>query len=497
MDRGSAPKRFQVGINVALQVALVVVILVFINWAAHLWLPYLISKKADLTRSQYYKLSDKTLQLLKSLKEPVDVIVFFQPVSEDYMTRRVFSDIRNLLDEYQNATGKLKIRYVDPDRDPVGAEKLVNDYGVKILNVVVFVQGKRSKFVEVKDLVDMGQTSPFDRSGGRIKAFKGEQQFTSAIQNVIEEKQPKVYFVQGHGEKDPDAYDKKGYSTLIKYIKRDNLVVDKLNILEKQQIPKDCDLLIICGPEKAFDDLELKFLQEYLAQNGRMMILLDGLKYGTRLEKFLAEYGVRVGNDIVLCQFLHLMKGKQIDPIAPAAQYGSHEITKSLRKEGVQVLLSVARSVEGFGGDSAKQRVTDLVETPPEAWAETDIDALRNGKAQVDAKDKKGPVSVAVAVEPSAAGEMEREGMRMVVFGSSSFIDNQNCGAAGNLDLFLNSLNWLIKRQQMIGIAPKMAQEFSLALSDFQMRGLFITEVCAIPLAAAAFGVLVWLKRRR
>ncbi|MDD2706429.1 MAG: GldG family protein [Verrucomicrobiae bacterium] len=495
MDHGTAPKRVVVASNVIIQVILVGVILVFANLAFYRWHP----KKADLSSSQYYKLSEKSLQLLKSLKEPVNVVVFFQPMAEDPVAQKVFVDVQNLLNEYKEASKQLKIEYVDPDRDQIKAEKLATEYGVKVLNVVVFAQGKRSKYVQVNDLVDYERGNPWGGGGGKIKAFKGEQQFTSAIQNVVEEKQQKVYFVQGHGEGDIDSTDKKGFSTMTKYIRRDNLIVEKLSIFEKQQIPKDCDILVVCGPSKAFSEVELKCLQDYLGQNGRLMVMLDAMRADTGLEKLLADYGLKVGNDLVLCEFIHLMEGKKVNPIAPGGKYASHPITSDLSKGNVEVMLPMARSIDkADGADSGKQRVTLLVQTPAEAWGETELQKLRSGeKVQCDEKDRKGPVPVAAAVEPSAAGDMEREGMRMVVFGSSSFIDNQYCGASGNMDLFLNSVNWLLKRQQLIGIAPKAPKEFSLVLSPFQLRAIGSTEILLIPLLVAVAGFVVWLNRRR
>jgi len=485
-----------IGLNVIIQIALAAVAVVFINLAVNRWHP----PRVDLTRNNYYRLSDKTEQLLKSLKAPVEVVVFFQPTSEDPLTSRVFQDTQRLLKEYQSASRQLRIRYVDPDRDLIGAKNLAEKYGVKTLNVVVFAQDKRSKYVQVNDLVDLERSgNPFGGGRDRVRAFKGEQQFTSAIQNVLDEKQPKVYFLQGHGEGNPEDFNpKEGFSTIAKYIRRDNLLVEKLNIFEKQQIPKDCDILIICGPQKTFSEFELKFVRDFLTQNGRVMVLLDAMSGDTGLEKFLGHYGVKVGNDVVLCEFLHLLEGRQVEAIAAGVKYAGHPVTESLRKEQAQTLMPAARSIDRMNpSDTSRERVTVLVETPAEgAWAETDLQKLREGKANLDEKDRKGPVPVAVAVEPPTAGEIEREGMRMVIFGSSGFVRNSAINS-GHVDLFMNAVNWLLKRQQLIGIAPKTPQEFSLALNAFQQRAIFITEVIAIPLSAAVLGFLVWIKRRK
>ncbi|MBI4023503.1 MAG: GldG family protein [Verrucomicrobia bacterium] len=495
MEKSSAPKRFIIGVNVITQVLLVAVVIVFLNLFIYRWHP----PKADLSHNDYFKLSDKTKQLLKSLTAPVEVIVFFQPDSDDPVTHRVFNDVQFLLNEYKNVSSQIKVRYVDPDRDPINAEKLSKEYGVRDPNVVVFVYEKRNKFVPVPELVEFDRSgNPYGGGGNRIKAFKGEQQFTSAIQNVLDAKQPKIYFLTGHGEGDPEDYDqKKGFSVISKYIRRDNLLVEKVNLFEKQQIPKDCDVLIVCGPNRQLNELELNAIQQHLAQNGRAMFLFDAFNDETGLEKILHQHGVKIGNDIILSVGVYL-GGKAILPEAHGVRYNPHPVTQGFKGEGFMTSFPSARSVDqATPADSSKGRVTVLVETSPNEWAETNLTKLRQEqKAEIDDKDRKGPVPVAVALEPSSAGEMEREGMRMVVFGSSGFIRNGSI-TGGNLDLFMNALNWLLKRQQLLGIAPKTPQEFSLSLTSFQQRAIFITEVIVIPSFAAVIGFLVWLKRRK
>ncbi|MCC7519588.1 MAG: GldG family protein [Verrucomicrobiae bacterium] len=494
MAQGSAPRRFAIGFNVVLQVLLAGALAVFLNLGIQRWHP----PRMDLSRSDYYKLSGKTTELLKSLREAVEVIVFFQPDSRDPVTQKVFDDVQNLLAEYANASKQVKVRYVDPDRDPVNAEKLAKEYGVRVPNVVVFVHKGRNKFVQVSDLVEFDRMSPYGGGGGKIRAFKGEQQFTSAIQNVLEEKQAKICFLEGHGEGSFDDFDPRtGYSKISTLIRRDNLQIEKLNLATAQSVPKDCDVLVVCGPQKPFADFELKALADFLAANGRMLVLLDGFRYDTGIEKLLAEHGVKAGNDVLLIRIRDRLGGEALLTTVPCGDYGTHPVTDSLRQEEITTLFPVARSVDAVSSSDPIRRVTVLLRSVAGSWAETDVAKLqRDQKAQLDARDRKGPVPAGVAVEPSTAGDMEREGMRLAVFGSSRFVRNDAL-AGGNADLFMNAVNWLLKRQQLLGIAPKTPQEFSLVLDAFQRRGIFLTMVVGIPAAVAVIGFVVWIRRRK
>ncbi len=494
----SAPKPFTVGFNVMVQVVLACVILVFINMALYHWHP----PRTYLSQSDYYQLSDKTKNLLKTLKVPVEVIVFFQSELSDRNTSKVAEDIKYLLREYETVSPRIKVRHVDPDRDPVYAEKVAKEYSVHLPNVVIFACEKRSKVIQVHELIELeGAEGSYDQGNERmIKAFKGEAQFTSAIQSVLDEKQSKVYFLSGHGEGKPEDFDSKnGCSTVATYIKRDNLLIEKLALLPGQFIPKDCEALIICGPAKPIPEEEIQAIRDYLEHHGRVIFMLDILKNNAGLEKLLLENEIKLGNDIVMVKIPDPFGQELLVMEAPGSIYANHPVTESLRKEEVNTSFPVARSVDRWGVNRASNlKVTLLVQTPENerVWAETNLEKLQQKKAEFDGQDRPSPIPLAAAVEPNAAGEIEREGMRFVVFGCSNFIRNGYL-SGGNLDLFMNALNWLLKREQAIGIAPKTPKEFSISLNVFQKRSIVMTEIVLIPFIVAMIGLMVWLARRK
>ena len=85
---------------------------------------------------------------------------------------------------------------------------------------------------------------------------------------------------------------------------------------------------------------------------------------------------------------------------------------------------------------------------------------------------------------------------RMVVVGTSSFVDNGSL-AGGNLDFFMNSLNWLLQREQLIAVGPKLPEEFRLDMSPNQARAVYGLVIGGMPLAVAVLGLFVWTKRRK
>jgi hypothetical protein len=66
----------------------------------------------------------------------------------------------------------------------------------------------------------------------------------------------------------------------------------------------------------------------------------------------------------------------------------------------------------------------------------------------------------------------------------------------GNVDFFMNAVNWLLERDSLLGIAPKVQGELRLDMDRRQLRIMFALMVLALPATFAAVGVLVWFRRR-
>src|SRR5687767_2694768 len=83
-------KRFQIGLNVLIQLLVVAVIVVLVNY-----LSFRHFKRWDYSRDQKYALSPQTKNLLGSLQKPVRAVIFFSGGSE------IGPDVAALLREYE------------------------------------------------------------------------------------------------------------------------------------------------------------------------------------------------------------------------------------------------------------------------------------------------------------------------------------------------------------------------------------------------------------
>ncbi|MDD2675889.1 MAG: GldG family protein [Methylacidiphilaceae bacterium] len=487
----SHPLRLQLRLNNALTIVLSMAILIMVNY-----LGYKYYYRQDLSKSRYYQLSEKTIHILRSLTEPVRVTVCLVNNSP------VRTEIDNLLRQYRYVAGdKLQIEYVDPalhlDRAEALAKRLKFDLRE---NVVIFEYRDRHKFVNDKDMVDYDMGGAMLGQSPRVKAFKGEQQFTAAILSLVEGKLLKVYVTTGHGEREfGNMSTPGGYGEIDLRIRRENVETIPLDLAEFPMVPSDADAVIVAGPKVPFRAPEVDAIAKYVAAKGKLFFL-EGAASVSGLEPLLAKYGIQVDNDqVVVFGKVGGMTGEILITTALGTRYADHPAVRGL--QGLSLQMPDARSLSPVRDpqNANAQNVIPLVQTPEAFWGETDPKEVGEQNAKRDqGMDIPGPLALAMLYD---GGEVPGQGIhvvgtRIVAVGSSAFLVNQYIDGVG-VDFFLNVLNWMLKREVALGISPKAAQEFSLSVPTFQRQSASSFALGIVPLACALLGVAVYFARRK
>jgi ABC-type uncharacterized transport system involved in gliding motility auxiliary subunit len=181
--------------------------------------------------------------------------------------------------------------------------------------------------------------------------------------------------------------------------------------------------------------------------------------------------------------------------------YGGHPITRDL--EGIlttfyqpQSITSLVPAETNVTDHVDKPRVTILATSGEDSWAESDTE--HNPPHFDPATDRRGPVAVAVAVEKGPVGAINMEILptRLVVIGDSQFAAN-GFVSGGNQDFFMNAVQWLLRKEQSIGIAPKTQSRLFLIMDPRRQGWALIWIVLGLPACFIVAGGLVFLVRRR
>ena len=493
MVRRQRRRRIVTGLNVVVAVILMASAVTLLN--------LLVSRfpcRFQLQTRTRHELSERTLGLLGGLQTEVNVVAFLASESA------LYDEVRVLLREYAYAASRLEgvtltLEVVDPRRDISRTRELAREYDVTAEDVIVFSCGGRRKYVEIQDLAKYEVELTDSGVARRMIGFTGEQAFSSAILSVTQESTPIVYFLAGHGERDTEDFNRQGgYSAIARAVRRDNMEVRRLQLAEAGGVPEDCAAIIVAGPDKKLSEVEAGYIEDYLNnRHGRAMFLMDP-SVDAGIEPLLEDWGVGLGAGVAAGL---TFSGREL----VIAQYGDHPITRSF--ENVTTMFYMPRPVvttvpERNGRQGQKEedraRATVLAATGPEGWIELD---LSQDPPRFDENtDRRGPVSVAVAVEKGPVGvDVEIQPTRLVVVGDSYFVSNaaMNSGVGGNASFFLAALNWLVERESLLTVAPRPPIELRLEMNDEQWSQAFLLTVVMFPVGVLLLGIGVWLKRRR
>jgi hypothetical protein len=481
--------RFAIGVNVLVQVLTVVFILAGVNYYA-----FKHYKRWDFSRDQKYALSDQTRRLLESLPKPVKMFVFFSP-DPRLAGGDIFPDIQSLLKEYQYAAKtKLDIEMINPFKDLSRAKALMTQYKFLNENVVVVDYQGRSKVVSMGDMAEYDESGEMTGQPPKLKAFTGEQALTSAILEVTEDKQNKIYLIGGKGGPELAGDD---LAVLKTYMERQNLKVDTFTLMNVEKIPDDAKALMLIGAKYDLTDRELKLLHDYWEKQGRIFIALDPTANTPNLAGFLREAGIKPQDDRVLrTMALGPMTGIVRDVSGIFSD--SSPVTKRLK--GVETLF-MGQTQSLALSQAPAVHAEPLVTAGEGFWGETKYQDMESTGVSYDPKeDISAPLAIAASAEKGAVTDesVQVDTSRMIVTGNSTYITSQALAQAeANVDFALAGLNWLLNRKELIGIAPKVEQQFSLNLTDEQLERIELLVMVIMPVAVAMLGTLVWAQRRR
>ena len=342
---------------------------------------------------------------------------------------------------------------------------------------------------------------------------------------MVEGEERTVYFVQGHGEADPEGDQRDGYRAVTGALERDNFRIETIVLAQATEVPPDATVIVVAGPDTDLLPGETDLLRDYLEGGGKLLLLLDPPETNDdppkpNLEALAAEWGIEIGNDVVVdASGVGQLLGTDAS-VPVAATYPPHAITENF---ALLTAFPLARSVRPVAGGTNGRTAEAIVQTSERSWAEADLSQLRTGEVTLDepAGDRPGPVTIAAVVsqtverpdaeetDESADGATADEGeggddaaddpplqARLAVFGDSDFASNAAVGIQGNRDLLLNVVNWLAQQENLIAIRPREPEDRRITLTADQQTRIYWLALAIVPGGILALGFLSWWTRR-
>ena len=419
-------------------------------------------KRYDFTENERHTLTSQTVKILEKLPFEVKVWGF---VLENPAIR---SRHKRLLQQYQYQSKKLTWELADPDKKPSLAEK----YEVTRQDVFL-VEGPDGRRENVF---------------GRLT----EESLTNALLRIVSMRSKVVYFTSGHGERAISDTGSRGYNKANAGLVKENFTSKELLLYSVDEVPEDASVLIVAGPEKDFFKDEFEKLEKYLQRGGRVLFMVDPFMLDKTVD-FIKRYGIKLDDNVLVDQVSKTIGGDNLAPTV--ASYESHPITNDFR---LMTFFPITRSLELIDSEMEDVNTFDVAKTLESAWGETNKDELAEGVANyVEGDDKSGPLLVAAVAEIASIVDGKLKKGELMVIGDSDFAANAYSDVAGNLDFFMNSVNWLAEEYDRIAIRPKKAGMDPIIFSDRQMYAIAGINVVALPLLVLGAGIWVSMRRRR
>ncbi|MGE4131224.1 MAG: GldG family protein [Bdellovibrionales bacterium] len=458
------------GMNMGVMILLVCTLLVCVNYLANKN-----NKTWDVTQEKLNSLSDQTTKVLAGLNKDLEIKVFYKgPQAQDEKQK-----IKQALTQYLDASGKIKVRYVNAYVDQQLALQYLSDQVDRDTAPVIALAEYGDKKIRIEGAFD-------------------EAAITAAIIKASREGATKVFFLQGHGEKDLKSDDDQGLQEFVKALAESSFEVEPLNLLDQKEVPADAAAIAIVGPRVPYLENEIEAIRKYAEGGGRIFLALDpGVKHG--LAGLVKSLGVEFENNYVLSML-------QIYGQGPATVLGrtfdpSSDITKSFPNGSQFAVFPLVSEVRPAPDKAAGFEVKEIVKSDERSFTMIDPSKPPTGQPKTAA------VSIAVEVKGQykmAAKKEEKKKddenslsktFEAVVFGDSDFLSNRGIFMGVNRDLAVNALAGLTNQKDLISVRPKLPKGTIVTLTTYSRLGIIIA-LLALPVLLLISSSVLWFRRR-
>jgi ABC-2 type transport system permease protein len=477
---GTRNGTFSIGMTVMVIAIIVVVNLVF----GQLPEKY---RNIDVSSTKIYEITDTSRELLKNLNTKVTFTVLAEKESTD-------DRIKTFLSKYSALSKDIKVDWIDPVLHP----SALTEYDTQENTIVVSCDDSgKSTTISFDDIIVVDSSSYYYTGTASESSFDGEGQLTSAVNYVTGDVNKTIYRTTGHGESTLS-------SSVTELMSKNNYTTEELNLLMDGAIPEDCDLLLMYAPATDLSEDETKAVTDYLAQGGKIMILLGETSTADlpNLSSLLKVYGMEEADGYIA------------DP--DRAYQGNYyyifpnlSLTGDMAKgiSSQMVLLTNAKGLNMVDPERDTITTTSFMSTSENAYAVTEdnqtqgtytLGAVATEQASTgnDAKSQNSDSEKSDATDDNT--DKDAVESRLMVISAASLIDSQITDSFAQLEnttLFMNAVSSNFDGVQNISIEPKsLAAEYNTV----QHAGAFsLLVVFGIPLLVLVSGFAVWFKRRK
>jgi len=393
----------------------------------------------DLTNDKRYTLSEASKNIVQNIDTPLIIDIFLEGEFPSEF-RLLQTEVRQLIEEFQLETNKIKVNFINPVEDEATRERNIEELTRSGLEPYVNTDNSTGKVTQ--ELIFPWAFASYNNETVKIPLLKRsitqglQEQITNSIQGLeyafadgfsklVNSKSKTIAILKGNGQLD-DIYIADFLKTVQPYYNIAPFTLDSVSNNPQGTLDKlnHYDLIVAAKPSEAFSENEKLVLDQYTMNGGKSLWLTEAvimdkdslyndsgsgvsILRDLNLKDFFFKYGVRINPSLVKDLYsapimLAIGEGSQaqLQPIqwqySPlAASNPGHPITKN---------LNLVKFDFGSPIDTLKNAVnkTILLQSSPQSKLEgaPSIISLADVTQEVDeATFNSGPQNLAVLLE--------------------------------------------------------------------------------------------------
>jgi len=320
--------------------------------------------------------------------------------------------------------------------------------------------------------------------------------------------------------------------------------VEELNLSSGQPVPNHINVLVVAGPTR-LTDRDKYAIDQYIMKGGKVVFLIDIVTIPpegavqasyreTNLLDMLENYGVRITKNLVLDRYNILITFQTGYTVLRAPYPFYVKVVKEengfdpdnpIVNQFSSMVFPWVSALEPLKESHQDLRFTILAQSSKYSWLQKgryDLNPLQefmpqpegikpyplamlvSGKFKSFFADKEVPPVKKSAEEEKTPEENQEtikqceKGNQILVAANARFINDEYVESPGNIEFFLNAVDWFTWGKDLIGIRSRMVLDRTLPfLSEQQKTAIKFVNLGGIPLLLALFGIIRFYIRKK
>ncbi len=496
----------------------------------------------DLTTANLYEISDDTVDYIKNLDQDVEIAISSE--ESTFQSDKYYKMISETISKYQGYSDHISVTYFDTTKDPDILSKYQDLYAGDISsNQIIVTSGDRIKVYSLTDMFEIDQDKyqsyyyGYASLSDCITGFKGEQTLTTAIMNVTDSNPKSVAVItKSNGNYIFSATQANAYAvTAMENLLNDNgYDVKELDMVNDTLDAETYDIVVLPAPANDLTMDAIKKLQDFLQNDGnlgkQLIYVADYTQSVTpNLDAFLKDWNLQVDSSYVReddnnrNQTVQIVASAGKGLIAPIVSLGDSEnYGGNLANSSLPIVAPLARPIQKLPSNNGRV-VYNLLQSSDTSYAypltqqassgeDTTESASEESQEATEATTTEGAATTSFDTDSAVRGantvmalsqSQQSTGSDLIesdviVLGSMAMMDYYltQDSSYNNAEYFIGVLNSVCGKEDSIVIASKDMAATSISATQTQLVTLRTIVVFLIPLAVAAAGIVVFLRRR-